>query len=160
MATTLAYPLGDVTLLVFVVGLLALNAWKPSRSWTLIAAGLATMAVADGTFLLQSANGSYAEGTLLDAMWPAAALLLGTAAWQPSAREATRLEGWRAARDAGPVRAHAGRAARVRELPPMNTPALVLAAGALVVAVVRMAYTFANTLRVRRRPPRRRSPTR
>ena len=39
VATTLAYPLADVTLLAFVVGLLALNAWKPSRSWALIAAG-------------------------------------------------------------------------------------------------------------------------
>ena len=33
-------------------------------------------------------------------------------------------------------------------LQPMNTPALVLAAAALVVAVVRMAYTFSNTLRM------------
>ena len=33
-------------------------------------------------------------------------------------------------------------------LQPMNTPALVLAAAALVVAIVRMAYTFSNTLRV------------
>ena len=95
VATTLAYPLADVTLLAFVVGLLALSAWKPSRSWALIAAGLATMAVADGIFLWQSANGIYAEGKALDALWPAAALLLGHAAWQPSAREATRLEGWR-----------------------------------------------------------------
>jgi hypothetical protein len=95
VATTLAYPLGDVTLLAFVVGLLALNAWKPSRASTLIAAGLATMAVADGIFLWQSANGTYAEGAALDALWPAAALLLGHAAWQPSVREATRLEGMR-----------------------------------------------------------------
>ena len=148
VATTLAYPLGDVTLLVFVVGLLALNAWKPSRSWTLIAAGLATMAVADGTFLLQSANGSYAEGTLLDAMWPAAALLLGTAAWQPSAREATRLEGWRLLAMPALFALMPVGLLVYGNFHTMNTPALALAAGALVVAVVRMAYTFANTLRV------------
>ncbi|HEX6652499.1 MAG TPA: HD domain-containing phosphohydrolase [Thermoleophilaceae bacterium] len=148
VATTLAYPLGDVTLLVFVVGLLALNAWKPSRSWTLIAAGLATMAVADGIFLWQSANGSYVEGSALDAMWPAAALLLGHAAWQPSVRQATRLEGWRLLAMPALFALVPVGLLVYGNFHPMNTPALVLAAAALVVAVVRMAYTFANTLRV------------
>jgi len=148
VATTLAYPLGDVTLLVFVVGLLALNAWKPSRAWTLIAAGLATMAVADGIFLWQSANGTYAEGQALDALWPAAALLLGHAAWQPSAREATRLEGWRLLAMPALFALMPVGLLVYGNLHPMNTPALVLAAAALVVAVVRMAYAFSNTLRV------------
>ncbi len=148
VATTLAYPLADVTLLVFVVGLLALSAWKPSRSWTLIAAGLATMAVADGIFLWQSANGSYAEGQALDALWPAAALLLGHAAWQPSAREATRLEGWRLLAMPAVFALIPVGLLVYGNLQPMNTPALVLAAAALVVAVGRMAYTFSNTLRV------------
>jgi diguanylate cyclase (GGDEF)-like protein len=148
VATTLAYPLGDVTLLVFVVGLLALNAWKPSRSWTLIAAGLATMAVADGIFLWQSANGTYAEGQALDALWPAAALLLGHAAWQPSAREATRLEGWRLLAMPALFALMPVGLLVYGNLQPMNTPALVLAAAALVVAVLRMAYAFSNTLRV------------
>ena len=148
VATTLAYPLADVTLLAFVVGLLALNAWKPSRSWTLIAAGLATMAVADGIFLWQSANGTYAEGQALDALWPAAALLLGHAAWQPSAREATRLEGWRLLAMPALFALMPVGLLVYGNLQPMNTPALVLAAAALVVAVVRMAYTFSNTLRV------------
>ena len=148
VATTLAYPLADVTLLTFVVGLLALSAWKPSRSWTLIAAGLATMAVADGIFLWQSANGTYAEGQALDALWPAAALLLGHAAWQPSARAATRLEGWRLLAMPALFALMPVGLLVYGNLEPMNTLALVLAAVALVVAVVRMAYTFANTLRI------------
>ena len=148
VATTLAYPLGDVTLLVFVVGLLALNAWKPSRAWTLIAAGLATMAVADGIFLWQSANGTYVEGQALDALWPAAALLLGNAAWQRSTREATRLEGWRLLAMPAFFALMPVGLLVYGNLQPMNTPALVLAAAALVVAVVRMAYTFSNTLRL------------
>ena len=148
VATTLAYPLGDVMLLAFVVGLLALNAWKPSRSWTLIAAGLATMAVADGIFLWQSANGTYAEGAALDALWPAAALLLGHAAWQPSVREATRLEGWRLLAMPALFALVPVGLLVYGNVQPTNTPALVLAAAALVVAVVRMAYTFSNTLRV------------
>jgi diguanylate cyclase (GGDEF)-like protein len=148
VATTLAYPLGDVTLLGFVVGLLALNAWKPSRSWTLIAAGLATMAVADGIFLWQSANGSYVEGSALDALWPAAALLLGHAAWQPSAREATRLEGWRLLAMPALFALMPVGLLVYGNFHAMNTVALVLAAAALVIVVLRMAYTFSNTLRV------------
>jgi two-component system, cell cycle response regulator len=148
VATTLAYPLGDVTLLVFVVGLLALNAWKASRAWTLIAAGLATMAVADGIFLWQSAKGTYVEGAALDALWPAAALLLGHAAWQPSVREATRLEGWRLLAMPALFALVPVGLLVYGNLQPMNTPALVLAAAALVLAVVRMAYAFSNTLRV------------
>ena len=148
VATTLAYPLGDVTLLAFVVGMLALSAWKPSRSSTLIAAGLATMAVADGIFLWQSANGTYAEGAALDALWPAAALLLGHAAWQPSVREATRLEGMRLLAVPALFALMPVGLLVYGNLQPMNTPALVLAAAALVVAIVRMAYTFSNTLRV------------
>jgi two-component system, cell cycle response regulator len=148
VATTLAYPLGDLTLLVFVVALLALNAWKPSRSWTLIAAGLATMAVADGIFLWQSAHGTYVEGQALDALWPAATLLLGHAAWQPSARAATRLEGWRLLAMPALFALIPVGLLVYGNLEPMNTPALVLSAAALVVVVVRMAYTFSNTLRV------------
>ena len=148
VATTLAYPLADLTLLTFVVGLLALSGWKPSRSWTLIAAGLATMAVGDGIFLWQSANGTYAEGQALDAMWPAAALLLGHAAWQPSARETARLEGWRLLAMPAVFALVPVGLLVYGNTQQMNTPALVLAAAALVVAVVRMAHTFSHTLRV------------
>ena len=95
VATAVAYPVGDLLLLIFVVGLLALNGAELSRSWTMIAGGLALMAVADAVFLFQSVNGTYQEGGLLDALWPSAALLLGSAAWQPSRRETMRLDGWR-----------------------------------------------------------------
>jgi two-component system cell cycle response regulator len=148
VATTLAYPLADLTLLVFVVGLLALSTWKPSRSWALIAAGLVTMAVADGIFLWQSANGNYVEGQALDALWPAAALLLAQAAWQPSVRTSTRLEGWRLLAMPALFALVPVGLLVYGNFQPMNRPALVLAAAALVVAVLRMAYTFSNTLRM------------
>src|SRR5687768_12370826 len=106
------------------------------------------MAVADGIFLWQSANGTYAEGQALDALWPAAALLLGQAAWQPSAREATRLEGWRLLAMPALFALMPVGLLVYGNLEPMNRLALVLAAGALVVAVVRMALTFAGTLRI------------
>lgn len=86
VATNLAYPLGDLLLLGLVVCVFGLSGWRSGRTWMLLGGGLLLMAVADGVFLFQAAKGSYVEGTLLDALWPAAALLVGLAAWQPAQR--------------------------------------------------------------------------
>ena len=93
IVTNLAYPLGDILLLSVVVGIFALTGWRPDGTWMLIGAGLAAAAVADGIFLFQTATGSYVEGTTLDALWPAALLLLCAAAWQTPRRAAVALEG-------------------------------------------------------------------
>jgi two-component system, cell cycle response regulator len=84
----LAYPIGDLLLLGLVVAILGLTGWRPGRGWILLGLGLATSAVADGVYLLQTAEGSYVEGTLLDALWPASTLLVGLSAWQPAERAA------------------------------------------------------------------------
>ena len=93
IVTNLAYPLGDILLLSAVVGVFALTGWRPGRTWALIGAGLAATAIADSMFLFQTATGTYSEGTILDALWPAAMLLLAAAAWQPPRRTAVALEG-------------------------------------------------------------------
>ena len=50
--------------------------------------------LADGVYLYQSAAGTYVAGTFLDALWPAALLLLALAAWMPAKRRRrVRLEG-------------------------------------------------------------------
>ncbi len=92
VATGLAYPIGDLVLLGLVVGVFGLSGWRPATAWKLIGAGLALMAVADGVYLLQSAEGTYVEGGLLDALWPAAALLVGFSAWIRSPVRETRFE--------------------------------------------------------------------
>jgi diguanylate cyclase (GGDEF)-like protein len=83
MATNLAYPVLDVVLLVFVIFVIGLSGWRPGRRWALIGAGLTAMALSDVAYLVRAAEGSYVEGGLLDAGWPAAALLVALAAWQP-----------------------------------------------------------------------------
>jgi diguanylate cyclase (GGDEF)-like protein len=92
VATTLAYPIGDLVLLGVIVGVFGLSGWRPSAAWKLIGAGLAMMAVADGAYLLQAAQGTYVEGGLLDALWPAAGLLVGFSAWIRSPVRETRFE--------------------------------------------------------------------
>ncbi|HTR89897.1 MAG TPA: diguanylate cyclase, partial [Solirubrobacteraceae bacterium] len=89
-AITLAYPIGDLLLAFFTIGALAMTGWRPGRVWMLIAASMLISAIADGTYLYQSATGAYAEGTWLESLWPAAAVLLAVAAWTPWRREVGR----------------------------------------------------------------------
>jgi two-component system, cell cycle response regulator len=83
VATNLAYPIADLTLLTLVFSAAAFTGWRPGPTWSLLGAGLAVLAISDVVYLLQSAQGTYVEGGLLDAAWPLGALLLAGAAWVP-----------------------------------------------------------------------------
>jgi diguanylate cyclase (GGDEF)-like protein len=94
VATNLAYPLADLLLLAFVIGVFALAGWRPGRTWTLIGFGFATLAIADSIYLFREAEHTYTAGSILDAMWPAGLALLSFAAWsRPRERAAVRFEG-------------------------------------------------------------------
>ncbi|HVV91636.1 MAG TPA: HD domain-containing phosphohydrolase [Solirubrobacterales bacterium] len=80
-ATNLAYPVCDLTLLTLVVTATAFTGWRPGATWSLLGAGMVVLAVSDVAYLLESAQGTYVEGGLLDAAWPLGALLLAGAAW-------------------------------------------------------------------------------
>jgi diguanylate cyclase len=62
----LAYPIGDLLLTGFVVGMAAVGGWRFDRAWTLLAVGFTLIAVSDGTYLIQAANGAWSPGDLLD----------------------------------------------------------------------------------------------
>ncbi len=83
VATNLAYPIGDLLLIVFVFGVFALTGWRPGRAWLLILLGLSITAIADSVYLFRVAEGTYEAGTFLDALWPAGLALLAFAAWSP-----------------------------------------------------------------------------
>jgi len=88
VATNLAYPIGDLLLIVFVFGVFAFTGWRPGRAWLLILLGLGITAVADSVNLFRVAEGSYRPGTFLDALWPLGLSLLALAAWSaPRSRE-------------------------------------------------------------------------
>ncbi len=86
VATNLAYPLGDLVLIVFVFGVLALTGWRPGRAWLLILLGFSVTAVADSIYLFRVAEGTYGAGTALDALWPIGLALLAFAAWSKPRR--------------------------------------------------------------------------
>jgi len=151
-AVNLAYPLGDLTLLAFVVAAMSLSGWRPSRMWTLLGAGIAIDAIADLVFAYQSARGAYVAGGILDTMWPASMTLIALAAWQPVER---RRVGAVPAPQTIAVSVLAGAAALgllVCAAFVHVTPAAVgLAAGALVAAAVRGLLTYAENVCILRR---------
>jgi diguanylate cyclase (GGDEF)-like protein len=148
VAVNLAYPLGDLLLLTLVVALFGLNGWRPDPVWLLLGGGLAVSAVADGLYLVQSATDEYVEGTLLDLAWPASALLVAMAAWQPTRRRIS-VQDWLVV--AVPV----GCGLVAVELlvydhfttQTVNTAAVSLAAWALLLALARMALAFLENQR-------------
>jgi diguanylate cyclase (GGDEF)-like protein len=98
VATTLAYPFGDVVLVSLVVGVIALTRWRPGRTWTLLLAGLAVMAVADAAFTLQTYEATVPSGDWVEPIYLISAVLIGAEAWQPDAdriQPAARFDGWR-----------------------------------------------------------------
>jgi two-component system cell cycle response regulator len=83
VATNLAYPLGDLVLLGMVTGGVALTGWKPGRTWGALAVSFIIFGVSDGIYLWGNATGSWQAGSVFEAGWPAATLLLAWAAWMP-----------------------------------------------------------------------------
>ncbi len=96
VAVSLAYPIGDILLLIFTIGALGVTGWRPGRVWLLIAASMLLNAVADSIYVYQTATNAYRANTWIESLWPAAAVLLAVAAWTPWPRIARRrIEDWR-----------------------------------------------------------------
>ena len=148
IVTNLAYPVGDLLLLLLIVAVLGLTGWRPGRMWLVFAAGLAVSAFADSWYLADTAKGTYAEGGLLDILWPLSALLLGWAAWQPRRARDLRLDGARLV--VVPILASLAALGMLfsDHFARLNVVAISLATATLVVAVVRMGLAFVANARM------------
>ena len=148
--TNLSYPLGDIVLLALVVFVFTVTGWRPGRAWLLIGAALLLNAIGDGIYLYTSSTGSYVEGGILDAIWPASLILVALSAWQtpPSGRGAGGLE--RRALFATP--AACGLIGTIVLIDGAFTHihplAIVLAAGTIVVVLARASLTFGENTRL------------
>jgi diguanylate cyclase (GGDEF)-like protein len=85
VATTLAYPLGDLVLFALALGIVALTRWHPDRTWTLLLVGLAVMAAADVAYTLQTYESTLPGGDWVEPLYLISAALIGAEAWQPEA---------------------------------------------------------------------------
>src|SRR5690348_12114788 len=149
VATNLAYPLADLTLIALVVWALGVVGWRPGRAWGLIAAGLLVFSISDCLYLYETAVGSYVYGSPTDLGWVAGGVLLAWAAWQPRTEQTDIVVEGRALL-VGPVTfGMLGLGVLVYDhVHRVNPLALVLASLTIVFVIVRMALTFAENMRM------------
>jgi diguanylate cyclase (GGDEF)-like protein len=148
IATDLAYPIGDLGLLALVVALITVSGWRRAGGSRWIVSAFALFAVADGIWLIQGATDTYVAGTVLDLGWPAAALLVGLAAWRSQRPPAVgALSGARVA-----VPAIAGLGALgllvADHFVPTNWLALALAGASALVILVRLCLSLRDNSRL------------
>jgi diguanylate cyclase (GGDEF)-like protein len=149
VVTNLAYPIGDLTLLALTVAVFGLSGWRPGRAWLMLGAGLTLLAVADGIYLVQAAKDTYVEGTLLDALWPAATLLVGWSAWQPARMgTAPTIGGARVVAVPLVSALLAVGLLTYDHFQRLSTVGLVLASATLLAVTVRMTMTFMENQRM------------
>jgi diguanylate cyclase (GGDEF)-like protein len=149
VATNLAYPLADALLLAIVVGLAAVNGWRVTRTWLLVAAGFVLFGLSDSVYLVRVATGVYVYGTVLDLGWLAAMVLLAVAAVaKPRQVRRASLEGRRML--AVPV-GFAGVSLALEIVDHwvhLNPVAATLTALSLAAVIGRLGLTFSEYLRV------------
>jgi two-component system, cell cycle response regulator len=86
MATTLAYPLGDIAMVSVVVVVLTLTGWRPGRTWSLLLAGLTVLVVADVAYTLAEYQAAAIPGgEWTDPLYAIAAVLFAATVWRPAA---------------------------------------------------------------------------
>ena len=149
IAVNLAYPLGDMLLVAFVVSMFALTGWRPGRAGLLLGVGFALNAVGDSLWVYAYATGTYSHGSLTESIWPLATGLIALAAWQPS-RQAP------AAALRGPrilvVPVVSGLVALgvlvSMRFSPLTDLALVLASATLLAVLARLVLTLREHLRL------------
>ena len=96
LTLSLAYPIGDLLLLIFAIGGLGMTGWRPGRVWLLIAASMLASASADSAYVYLTATNGYHVGDWVQVLWPTSTVLLAIAAWTPWPRPTRRrVEDWR-----------------------------------------------------------------
>jgi len=146
VATNIAYPLGDLMMLAFVVAVMVVTG-RAGSTWILLALAFAVFAIGDVIYLYQAALGTYEDYTLLDTCWPAAYLLVAFAAWRPVARlNERRLRGGMLALPATFTLVALAMLV-IDHYSRLNEVALWLATGTVAIAVLRFAITFRDNLR-------------
>jgi two-component system, cell cycle response regulator len=142
----LIYPLGDLLIVAFVVAVLTLTGWRPGRVLAMVSVGLALGALADLASLYSSATGNDGS-TVLDSLWPASAIVLGLAAWQPVRPSAViGLQGRRLLVFPMIFALTALGLLVLRQARPLHDDAYILAVLTIAGVVVRMGLTFWENL--------------
>jgi two-component system, cell cycle response regulator len=148
IVVSLAYPIGDLLLMMFAVGALSITGWQGGNVWLPIAASMLVSGIADSVYLYQTATDSYQAGTWLECLWPLAAILLAIAAWTPSARMRPRqMKSWQMMSVPALALLLALGVLVYGNIGPQLTPtALILAAATVLAVGVHLLFTLRENL--------------
>ena len=94
IATTAAYPLLDLILLLLLTVTLAMHRWRPPVGSWLLATGLLLFVVADVEYLFATARGTYVPGQLVDGVWVLAVVVMAMAPGWPDRPAGANLPTW------------------------------------------------------------------
>jgi diguanylate cyclase (GGDEF)-like protein len=148
VAIYLAMPVLTLGLLSLVVAAMTVVGWNSSGVWHLIGPAFAIFAMGDTYYLSEVATGAYTAGGILDITWPAAALLVGTAAWRGDADRSTE-SGRRTTIIVPAICGSAALALLVSDhFENTNLLALGLATASLLVIIVRLYLTVQENARL------------
>ncbi len=148
-ALNLAYPMADLALLAIVVIAFALVGWRPGRVWLLLGLGLGVSSIADTADLYQLANNSYHVGGIVDSLWVLSALLVSLAPWQQEVRrQERRFEATWLLLVPGAFGMIALGVLLYAGFEHVGALGLILAGVAILLVIVRAAWTFRENLRL------------
>ncbi|MDX6585795.1 MAG: hypothetical protein QOI31_268 [Solirubrobacterales bacterium] len=94
--TNLAYPLGDLLLVSFVVGALAVSGFRGAGALVAVGAGLLIWSLGDAFYLYQVATDTY-NGGIIDLGWPIGALVIAFGAYRSTSSPLGQRLGYRSA---------------------------------------------------------------
>jgi two-component system cell cycle response regulator len=154
IATNLAYPIGDLAMLGLIVGATALDEWRISRTWLLVAISIASFWVADSSYLTAVATGTYSQGQAYNGLWYATPVLAAWASWFGFEQSKDHPVA-RGTRKRGIMMLLVVSIAALTILvwsafDSLGVPAIVLATLALLVVIVRLVMTWRENLELLR----------
>jgi diguanylate cyclase (GGDEF)-like protein len=150
IATNLAYPVGDLAMLGLVVGASALDEWRISRTWLLLGISIVSFYVADSFYLTAVATNTYSQGQAYNGLWYATPVIAAWASWLGFERAKDHPMA-RGTRKRGIAMLLAVSVASLAILvwsgfQSLGAPAIILAALALLVVMVRLVMTWRENM--------------
>jgi diguanylate cyclase (GGDEF)-like protein len=142
-AVLLAYPFGDLLLVALVSGVFALSQRIPGPSWVLLGGGFVLFAAADMLRDAMVAQGELVPSLAVAAMWSLGMLAVALAAWMPADRTTARaysVRGLLIVPSSTMVLAVA--VLLYGNIADVDRGAVLLAAGAILVGIVRAYFTL------------------
>ncbi|MDT5280546.1 MAG: hypothetical protein QOJ20_1741 [Mycobacterium sp.] len=142
VATNLSYPIADLLLLGLICGLLAAGGRRVDRRFGILAVGILCYWASDTVYLVKAAQGTWVSGGPYDAGWWMMAVCFGAAAWTLPRGRTAEVE--QRAKISVPIAcALVSLAILVAgTITDVTLPAVVLASGALLTVLLRLALTF------------------